>query len=94
MLNVKLRYKQPDSDKSVKMEVPLLLSAFDGKSTEDMNFTMAVAMFGQLLRKSDFKGNATYSKVAELARTGLGNDNNGYRREFIRLVEAVKQISD
>ncbi len=94
MLNVKLRYKQPDSDKSVKMEVPLLLSAFDRKPTEDMNFAMAVAMFGQLLRKSDFKGNATYSKVAELARTGLGVDNNGYRREFVRLVEAVKQMED
>ncbi len=94
MLNVKLRYKQPDSDKSVKMEIPLLLSAFDRKPTEDMNFAMAVAMFGQLLRKSDFKGNATYSKVVELARSGLGVDNNGYRREFVRLVEAVKQMED
>jgi Ca-activated chloride channel family protein len=94
MLNVKLRYKQPDSDKSIKMEVPLLLSAFDRKPTEDMNFAMAVAMFGHLLRKSDFKGNATYSKVAELARVGLGVDNNGYRREFVRLVEAVKQMED
>lgn len=94
MLNVKLRYKKPDSDKSVKMEVPLFLSAFESKTTEDMNFAMAVAMFGQLLRKSDFKGNATYSKVAELACTGLGVDNNGYRREFVRLVEAVKQMED
>ncbi len=94
MLNVKLRYKQPDSDKSVKMEVPLILNAFDRKPTEDMNFAMAVAMFGHLLRKSDFKGNATYSKVAELARAGLGVDNNGYRREFVRLVEAVKQMED
>ncbi len=94
MLNVKLRYKKPDSDKSVKMEVPLVLSAFESKTTEDMNFAMAVAMFGQLLRKSDFKGNATYSKVAELACTGLGVDNNGYRREFVRLVEAVKQMED
>ncbi len=94
MLNVKLRYKQPNSDKSVKMEIPLLLSAFDCKPTEDMNFAMAVAMFGQLLRKSDFKGNATYNKVVELARTGLGVDNNGYRREFVRLAEAVKQMED
>lgn len=94
MLNVKLRYKQPDSDKSVKMEIPLLLSTFDRKPTEDMNFAMAVAMFGQLLRKSDFKGNATYNKVVELARTGLGVDNNGYRREFVRLAEAVKQMED
>lgn len=94
MLNVKLRYKQPDSDKSIKMEIPLVSSAFDRKPTEDMNFTMAVAMFGQLLRNSDFKGNANYNKVVELARTGLGNDNNGYRREFVRLVEAVKQMED
>jgi len=53
---------------------------------------MAVAMFGQLLRESDFKGEGTYHKALELAREGLDNDSNGYRREFVRLAETVKQM--
>jgi Ca-activated chloride channel family protein len=47
-------------------------------------------MFGQLLRDSDFKGAASYDKVIGLAKQGLNNDEKGYRREFIRLVETAK----
>ena len=49
-------------------------------------------MFGQLLRNSDFKGNASYDKVIALAKTGLENDEQGYRREFVRLVETAKGL--
>jgi Ca-activated chloride channel homolog len=92
MLTVKLRYKLPDSDVSSKLEVPLLTSEITQESSPDFNFAMSVAMFGQLLRKSDFTGNATYAKVMSLARKGFENDAYGYRREFVRLVEAVEQM--
>jgi Ca-activated chloride channel family protein len=49
-------------------------------------------MFGQLLRDSEFKGNATYDKVISLAKTGLENDEKGYKREFIRLAETAKSL--
>ena len=93
LLTIKLRYKQPDGDSSRKIELTLI----DNKSNEvssDFRFAAAVAMFGQLLRKSDFKGNATYNKVISLAKTGLDNDPQGYRKEFIRLVETVKGLAD
>lgn len=60
--------------------------------SSDFRFAAAVAMFGQLLRNSDFKADATYDKVIKLAKTGLDKDDNGYRREFIRLVETVKGL--
>ena len=44
----------------------------------------------RLLRDSDFKGEASYDKVIGLAKQGLDNDEKGYRREFIRLVETAK----
>ncbi len=50
-------------------------------------------MFGQLLRVSDFKDDANYEKVLALANNGLGTDNHGYRREFVRLVESVNQLA-
>jgi len=54
---------------------------------------MAVSMFGQLLRASDFKGDSSYLKVIELANQGIGTDTHGYRREFVRLVESVNQLT-
>lgn len=74
------------------MEIPVLAKDLDKNPSEELNFIMSVVMFGQLLRDSDFKGDATYAKVVELARKGLNDDPNGYRREFIRLLEAVEQL--
>lgn len=91
LLTVKLRYKAPDKDVSKKMELPFVDHKRDDVSS-DFRFASAVAMYGQLLRNSDFKGDATYEKVINLAKQGLNNDDKGYRREFVRLVEAAKGL--
>ena len=91
LLTVKLRYKAPDKDVSRKIELPFVDNKGNNVSS-DFRFASAVAMFGQLLRDSDFKGEATYDKVISLAKQGLDHDDKGYRREFVRLVEAVKGI--
>ena len=92
LLTVKLRYKTPDGEVSKKMELPLI----DWKGervSSDFRFASAVAMFGQLLRDSEYKGSASYDQVIGLAKQGLDNDEKGYRREFIRLVEAAKGLA-
>lgn len=91
LLTVKLRYKDPNQESSQKLELPFVDNRRDNVSS-DFRFAAAVAMYGQLLRDSDFKGEATYEKVIELAKQGLDKDDNGYRREFIRLVEAAKGL--
>ena len=91
LLTVKLRYKAPDKDVSRKIELPFVDNKGNNVSS-DFRFASAVAMFGQLLRDSNFKGEATYDKVISLAKQGLDHDDKGYRREFVRLVEAVKGI--
>lgn len=88
LLTVKLRYKQPDGDKSEKIEIPLVDEG-GSKVSDDFKFASAVAMFGQQIRNSDFKGEGSYDKVINLAKSGYGEDAQGYRREFVRLVEAV-----
>jgi len=92
MLTVKLRYKNTGSNKSALMEIPLIPDNTKKEMTKDFSFAAAVAMFGQLLKNSDFKGDATYDKVIALAKKGFDNDDHGYRREFIRLVEAAGQL--
>lgn len=91
LLTIKLRYKQPDGDSSKKIELPLI-DRGNNQVSSDFRFASAVAMFGQLLHNSEFKGDATYDKVISMAKTGLDNDEQGYRREFVRLAEAVKSI--
>lgn len=88
LLTVKLRYKAPDEDISKKLELPLVDNKGNNVSS-DFRFAAAVAMFGQLLRDSDFKGDATYAQVIAMAKTALDNDERGYRREFLRLVETA-----
>lgn len=92
LLTVKLRYKAPDGDVSKKIELPLVDSKSDNVSS-DFRFASAVAMFGQLLRDSEYKGNGSYGKVISLAKQGLEYDERGYRREFIRLVESAKGLA-
>lgn len=92
LLTVKLRYRNPDKDVSKKLEIPVLANSVSRNVSGDFNCVMAVAMFGQLLKDSDFKGDATYAQVVELACKGLDEDKHGYRREFIRLVESVEQF--
>ena len=91
LLTVKLRYKSLDKDVSKKIELPFVDSKGNNVSS-DFKFASAVAMFGQLLRNSDFKGDATYDKVIDWAKQGLDNDEKGYRREFGRLVEVTKGL--
>ncbi len=93
LLTVKLRYKAPDKDVSKKMEFSFVDNKGNNVSS-DFRFASAVAMFGQLLRNSEFKGNAGYDKVISLAKQGLSNDDKGYRREFVRLVEAAWGIGE
>ena len=92
MMTVKLRYKPLDSENSIRMEIPVLMNDKSKAPSADFTFASAVAMFGQLLRNSDFKGSSTYSDVIALARKGFGEDRQGYRHEFIRLAEAMKQL--
>jgi Ca-activated chloride channel family protein len=89
LLTLKLRYKEPAGNSSKKMELPVVDDKMNRVSS-DFRFAAAVAMFGQLLGNSEFKGDASYEKVIALAKTALENDEQGYRREFVRLAETVK----
>ncbi|MDR1594627.1 MAG: von Willebrand factor type A domain-containing protein [Prevotellaceae bacterium] len=92
LLTVKLRYKKPDGDTSKKIELAVIDDKSDNVST-DFRFASAVAMFGQLLTNSDFKGDADFDKVIDLAKSALENDEQGYRREFVRIAETAKGLS-
>ena len=89
LLTVKFRYKKPDGDKSklitkvVKDEDIQLKNA-----STDLKFSAALAMFGMQLRESEYAKNISKENIIELAQAGKGKDEQGYRAEFIRLVNS------
>lgn len=93
LLTVKFRYKAPDGDVS-KLIVRNLKNKMTqwSKLSDNFKFSAAVAGFGMLLRNSEYKGSLLFDKVIELAQDAKGEDKNGYRAEFIRLVDAAKVI--
>jgi Ca-activated chloride channel family protein len=90
LMNVKVRYKAPDGDASKLLEFPVAESR--GKMTGNLGFAAAVAEFGMLLRRSPFKGSASWESALSLAREHRGADPDGYRAEFIRLVDLASAL--
>jgi Ca-activated chloride channel family protein len=63
------------------------------RSSDDQRFASAVAAFALVLRNSEFKGSANYDLVLALAREARGEDAEGYRNEFITMVERARALS-
>ena len=87
LLTVKFRYKKPNKRKSIELikVVPNSISTL----SKDFEFAAAVAMFGMELRNSKFKENTNYKTIINLAKKAKGEDENGYKSEFIRLVKTI-----
>lgn len=95
LMQVKLRYKQPMSDTSELISQTVSdqfrMTSFS-RPTIDTQFASAVTMFGMLLRDSEFKGNTSIQQILELAKASKGTDKEGYRQEFIQLVERYNTL--
>jgi Ca-activated chloride channel family protein len=91
LLTVKLRYKEPEGETSKLLSFAL---EEDDRSqpSKDFRFASAVAAFGMLLRESPQRGELDWDDVQKLARSGMGEDSDGYRREFVELVDLAKEI--
>lgn len=94
LLTLKVRYKAPESNTSTKMEASVTDTGTSlEKSSENFRFSAAVAGFGMLLGDSEYKNDLTFETVADLARKATRFDPEGYRKEFIRLVESAALLS-
>jgi Ca-activated chloride channel family protein len=93
LATIKFRYKKPDGDKSIEM-----VQIIDNKSkaaesaSNDFKFTTAVAWFGLKMRDSKLISNKSLVDIKKLAKEGLSNDTDGYRAEFVRLVESYDNL--
>ncbi|MBD2412114.1 hypothetical protein FACHB389_03595 [Nostoc calcicola FACHB-389] len=94
LMLLKLRYKLPQD--STSQLITQTIQDDDLRSdripSTNLRFAAAVATFGMVLRDSEYKGNADYDLVMKLATEGKGEDPEGYRGEFIRLVEQSRGL--
>ena len=95
MMMVKFRYKRPADSTSLLIQHPILVEGPTNGTPEirlpgNLEWASAVAEFGMLLRDSKFKGTATVKNALALARSSKGQDSEGYRAEFIKLIEAYQ----
>lgn len=94
LMTVKLRYKPPQKDKSILMVHPLEdKGVLLAKTSDNFRWSAAVATYGLLLRDSKHKGSSSFKLATRLAKGALGEDANGYRHEFMKLVEKAEAIA-
>lgn len=95
LATIKFRYKQPNANTS--KEITHIINnetrSMEGAGN-NAGFATAVAMFGMLLKHSEYSGTANYNKVLQLARRHMGIDKDGYRNEFVQLVKKVNRNDD
>jgi Ca-activated chloride channel family protein len=93
LMTVKLRYKEPKGSVSAMLARSLMDEPIGvGSASENTLFAAAVAEFGMLLRESKLMGHSSFENCLALAREARGDDPDGYRAEFISLVERTAEL--
>ncbi len=90
---VKVRYKQPTADESVRLDFPV-----DDRDhrmtapTRDFHWATAVAGYGMLVRNSPHRGDISWGAVIEIAQGAQGDDVDGRRAEFVTLAQQTRDL--
>jgi Ca-activated chloride channel family protein len=87
LFTLKMRYKEPDGDRSRLLAVPVRDSGRTlAEASADFKLAAAIATFGMVLRDSDHRGEATLELARSLARDGQGRGDD-YRRQLLELID-------
>ncbi|MDR6156848.1 Ca-activated chloride channel family protein [Chryseobacterium sp. SLBN-27] len=88
---VKFRYKKPQGSKSSEIIHVIKNASFQTES-KDFKFASSVAWFGLVLRDSELITKKNLSEIEKIAKENKGEDNEGYRKEFVKMIQDYKEI--
>jgi Ca-activated chloride channel family protein len=91
LMTVKLRFKP--QGKTSSEQISLAVDQVRQQGSTDSRFAAAVAGYGMLLTQSEHLGSFTWEQCLRLAREARGQDREGYRAEFYRLVEMSELLA-
>ncbi|WP_113636881.1 vWA domain-containing protein [Nubsella zeaxanthinifaciens] len=95
LLNVKMRYKQPDGDKSKLLQKAVVDNGGNllQQASDNFKFSASVAMLGMLLRQSEFVQQGNFDTAIALAESAKGTDKEGYRAEYVKIAKSAKLLA-
>lgn len=94
LATIKFRYKKPNGNTSMEMAHIIGSGSKNIElASDNVKFASSVAMFGMLLKKSDYKGNSSYDKALALAKAAREDDAEGYRTEYIQLLKKSAKLA-
>lgn len=89
LLNVQVRYKEPDEEESKLLTYPITTKAYTKKTNNDWKFASCIAEFAMILKGSPYLENGSMSHLVErLDELGF---EDGYKKEFRQLVNMVEE---
>ncbi|MEB3342118.1 von Willebrand factor type A domain-containing protein [Okeania sp.] len=95
LMLVKLRYKEPKGTTSQLIKQPIIDKGVSlDDASNDFKFAAAVAEYGMILRDSEYKSEANFNQVLKLANESKSLDLEGYRSEFINMVESSQKLKE
>lgn len=90
LLTIKVRFKPQDKAAVAELSQTVADRVIKlSQTSDDFRFAASVAAFGMILGDSEYHGAMNLKQVRELAANSRGIDENGYRAEFVRLVETA-----
>ncbi|MBI1832446.1 MAG: VWA domain-containing protein [Planctomycetes bacterium] len=94
VLSVGVRYLPPGekTSKLVTAAVAQDRRPFE-QASRGFRFAASVASFAMLLRESPHRGDTSFTRVHDWARNATGPDEQGHRRESLRLVQTADRLS-
>jgi Ca-activated chloride channel family protein len=91
--HVKLRYKPSGSSTSKLLSLAVTDRETTATGSDNLRFAAAVSAFGQKLRGGEHLDGFSFSDIRKLAQDSRGDDLNGYRGDFLRLVALADSLS-
>jgi Ca-activated chloride channel family protein len=93
LLAVKLRYKQPEGDKSELLVFPLKNSeAKFNEADRDFRWAASIAQFGMLLRNSPHAGNSSWRNLIEQAAVAAHEAGDPHREEGVQMMRRAAEL--
>lgn len=93
LATIKFRYKKPAGTRSSEMiQIVKNSSVTNAKTSSDFKFAASVAWFGLVLRESKLIKKKNLMEIENLARKNTGKDAEGYRAEFVKMIQDYKRL--
>lgn len=95
LLTVKFRYKLPESNESILFSKVMKDEVVElSEASTNLQFSAAVACFGMKLRNSESVKEISYEAIGQMAKKAKGVDEEGYRSQFVQMIQMADLISN